>query len=114
MILLTTKMSNILERVIRMVITRERTNGHSHYTLDGEKVSRDELEVRCGKYLSGYGLRSMFNRLCFQGKLIIEVDGAYTYSGQPAMYAGDELVYAQRENAQLKSKLASIRKVANA
>ena len=91
-----------------MVVTREHTNGNTYYTINGEKVSRGELETRCGKYLSVYGLQSMLNRLIYQNKVIIEVDGAYVYAGLTEMYAEDALARAKVKIAQLEEKLATI------
>ncbi len=60
-----------------MIIMWEYENDHSRYTLNGVKVSKGELETRCGKYLSVYGLQSILNLLTHQGKVIVEVDGDY-------------------------------------
>ena len=92
-----------------MVITREHINGMSHYAINGERVSRGELEARCGKYLSGYGLQSMINRLNYQDKVVVEVDGAYVYAGLTEMYAEDELKRARVKIAQLEEKLATLK-----
>ena len=99
-----------------MVVTREFINGCNRYTLDGEKVTRNELEARCGKYLSGYGLRSMFRRLEEYNptKLIIDVDGADVYAGLREMYAEDALARAKLKIAQLEEKLATIKNTCNA
>lgn len=96
-----------------MVITREHINGCNRYTLDGKKITRTELEIYCGKYLSGYGLRSMFNRLNEQSQLIIDVDARYVYQGVAEMYASDELESAKRKIAQLEDKLAAIQDACN-
>ena len=93
-----------------MVITREHANGKSCYAIDGENVSRGELEVRCGKYLSVYGLQSLINRLNYQNRAVIEIDGAYVYAGLREMYAEDELKYARSEIKRLEKKIAEIQK----
>ena len=62
-----------------MVITRRYINGHTTYTLDGEKVSRGELEARCAKYFSVYGMRSMFKRLLEQDTLFVEIESTAIY-----------------------------------
>lgn len=97
-----------------MVVTREHANGMNHYTINGEKVSRFELEVRCGKYLSGYGMQSMFNRLMQQNQVILEIDGVYTYAGLKEMYAEDELECAKVKIAQLEKKLDAIQSACKA
>ncbi|MBQ7197841.1 MAG: hypothetical protein IJS29_01110 [Selenomonadaceae bacterium] len=97
-----------------MVITREFSNNRNHYTIDGEKVSEGDLRAYCGKYLSGYGLQSMFNRLNLTDKVVVEVDGAYVYAGIREMYAEDELKSAKRKIAQLEEKLAAVRQACSA
>ncbi|MBQ9486349.1 MAG: hypothetical protein IJU91_00910 [Selenomonadaceae bacterium] len=97
-----------------MVVTREHANGMNHYTINGEKVSRSELEMRCGKYLSVYGMKSMLNRLMHQNQVILEVDSAYTYAGLKEMYAEDELAWAKLKIAQLEKKLDAIQNACKA
>lgn len=99
-----------------MVITREFIKGCNRYTLDGEKVTRNELAARCGKYLSGYGLHSMFRRLQEYNptKLIIDVDVPYVYAGIREMYAEDELARAKVKIAQLEEQLAVVKNAINA
>ena len=92
-----------------MVITRRHINGHTTYTLDGEKVSRAELEARCAKYFSVYGMRSMFKRLLEQDTLLVEIESKAIYEGIREMCAEDELESAKKKIAELESKLEAIK-----
>ena len=81
-----------------------------------EKRLPDALKVRCGKYLSGYGLHSMFQRLeeYSPTKLIIDVDVPYIYVGVREMYAEDELKYTKMKIAQLEDQFVLIKNAINA
>lgn len=92
-----------------MIITRESINGLSRYSIDGERVTSREMELRCGMYLSWYGLESMYNRLREKDKVVLEIESDNVYSKREQDSMQGELANVKSKVAELEEKLDAIR-----